>query len=312
MTIRPIDRRAHPQGASFSEWRSPDGWLHRRLDWRQREGTEARGTLLFCAGRGDFIEKYLEAIGHWHGRGWNVAAFDWRGQGGSRGDVLGGHLDSLDPLVDDLAAFLAELRDGSPGPQVAVGHSMGGHVLLRALAEERARLDAAVLVAPMLTINSAPMPVWAAWWTASAMAMLGWRQLPAWRSSVVPSKTGSRRQNVLTACPDRYADELWWWERKPDFNLGAPSWGWIEAAYRSCAELSDAKLRETQVPLLLLGTETDRLVSAAAIRRAADLLPRARLSMFERAGHEILREADPVRHEALAAIDRFLDESAPR
>jgi alpha-beta hydrolase superfamily lysophospholipase len=40
-------------------------------------------------------------------------------------------------------------------------------------------------------------------------------------------------------------------------------------------------------------------------------MPKAKLKMFERAGHEVLREADQVRLEALGAIDAFLDEAAP-
>ena len=305
-----IDRRAHRRGAAYSEWRAPDGWLHRRLDWRQRRGAKVRGTLLFAGGRGDFIEKYIEALAHWHGRGWNVTAFDWRGQGASRGTIVGGHLDSLDVLVDDLAALLAELG-GGPGPHVAICHSMGGHVLMRALAEHRAALDAAVAVAPMLTINSAPVPAWAAASTATLMASLGWRRHPAWNSPA-PPPVGSARQSYLTACPDRYEDELWWWEKEPGYNLGAPSWGWLEAAYRSCSLLTETRLRKVEVPVLLLGTDVDRLVSPAAIRQAAAWLPQGRLHMFERAAHEILREAEPVRSEAFAAIDAFLDEAAPR
>jgi lysophospholipase len=312
MTTRTLDRRARPQGAAFSDWRAPDGWLHRRLDWPQPEGREARGALLFAGGRGDFIEKYLEAMAHWHGRGWSVSAFDWRGQGGSRGDIAGGHLDSLDMLVDDLAAIVGELEGRGRGPLALIGHSMGGHVLLRALAEERVRPAAAVLVAPMLMVNSAPLPPFAAGWTAAFLSSFGWRRQPLWRPQTPAPSAGSPRQSYLTSSAERYADELWWWEREPGFNLGAPSWGWLDAAFRSCARLSGERLRKVDVPVLLLGTETDRLVSAAAIRRAAAILPNARLKMFARAGHEILREADPVRLEALAAIDAFLDELSPR
>ena len=312
MNKAPIDRRAHPEGAVFSDWRAPDGWLHRRLDWVQPAGSAARGTLLFPGGRGDFIEKYLEPLAHWHQAGWNVAAFDWRGQGASRGDIVGGHLDTLDLLIDDLDALAAELRLASQGPFVAIGHSMGGHVLLRALAERRVEAAAAVLVAPMLMVNSAPLPPAAARWAASILSMFGWRRQPVWRPPGAGAPAGSSRQICLTACPDRYGDELWWWERQPGFNLGAPSWGWLEAAYRSCAALTADKLRAVTTPLLLVGTETDRLVSAAAIRRAAALLPNARLKMFDEAGHEILREADPVRLEALEAIDSFLAQAAAR
>lgn len=311
MSLPSFDRRARPEGAAFSDWRAPDGWLHRRIDWPQPPGRTPRGTLLFAGGRGDFIEKYLEAMAHWHGHGWTVAGFDWRGQGASRGDIAGGHLESLDVLVDDLAAIVAELAARREAPLVIVGHSMGGHVLLRALAEGRARPDAAVLVAPMLMVNSAPLPPWAASSTAAFLTTSGRGRQPVWRPQNPPAPVGSSRQTYLTGCRDRYEDELWWWEREPGFNLGAPSWGWLDAAFRSCARLTDERLRKVDTPLLLLGTEADRLVSAAAIRRAAALLPNARLNMFERAGHEILREEDAIRLAAHAAIDGFLDEAAP-
>jgi lysophospholipase len=64
--------------------------------------------------------------------------------------------------------------------------------------------------------------------------------------------------------------------------------------------------------MLLIGTERDRLVSPAAIRRAASLLPNGELEMFDDAAHEILRERDEVRLKALARIDEFLDRNAPR
>jgi lysophospholipase len=63
--------------------------------------------------------------------------------------------------------------------------------------------------------------------------------------------------------------------------------------------------------VLLIGTERDRLVSPAAIRSAAAGLPNSELFMFTDAAHEILRESDPVRLEALARIDAFLDRNAP-
>jgi lysophospholipase len=312
----PIDRRALPNGARLSSWTAADGWPHRRLDWRQPEGKSVRGSLLFVAGRGDFLEKHIEIYAWWQARGWNVTTFDWRGQGGSRGDIVGGHLDSFDPLVEDLASLLRDWIASSPGPHVAIGHSMGGHLLLRTLADRAPpptrSLDAAVLVAPMLMINSAPLPAFAAASAASLLSLLGGGRRPAWRQRNSRGGGGSFRQGKLTGCRDRYEDELWWWEREPDFNLGAPSWGWLKAAYASCASLTEARLRKVRTPMLLIGAERDRLVSSAAIRRAASLLPNAELLMFPDAAHEILREVDEVRLRALAEIDAFLDRHAPR
>jgi len=306
-----FDRRAIPEGAILSSWAAPDGWALRRLDWRQPVAGAARGSLLFANGRGDFLEKYLEPLDHWHRRGWNVTAFDWRGQGGSRGNISGGHYDSFDPLVADLAALIAAWAAEAPGPHAAVGHSMGGHVLLRTIAEAKPPLAAAVLVAPMLGINSAPLPPFAAAASASAMTALGLGRHPAWHQPPA-QPAGSTRQRFLTGCRERYEDELWWCEREPGYQLGAPTWGWLKAAYESIARLTPERLRAVETPVLLLGAGHDRLVSAAAIEEAARRLPYAELVRFPDSAHEILREADPVRSEAFAAIDAFLDRHAAR
>ena len=120
------------------------------------------------------------------------------------------------------------------------------------------------------------------------------------------------RQALLTGCRDRYEDELWWWEKQPGFDLGAPTWGWLRAAYASSAALTPSKLAGVATPVLLIATDRDRLVSPAAIRRAASLLPNAELEMFNDSAHEILRERDEIRLMALARIDDFLDRRARR
>jgi lysophospholipase len=308
----PIDRRTIPAGAAIGTWLAPDGWTYRRLDWPQEAEAPARGSILFANGRGDFIEKYLEPLGHWHREGWNVTAFDWRSQGGSRGSIVNGHLDSLDPLVEDLAALIEDWRAATPAPHVVVGHSMGGHVTLRVLAERAPKIAAAVLIAPMVMINSTPLPHWAAAATAQAMKALGWGKVSAWQTDETPAPPGSSRQSFLTGCRERYDDELWWWRREPGFNLHAPSWGWLDAAYRSCAKLTNAALARVTVPVLFVATEKDRLVSAAEIRRAAAAIPEAELMMFADAAHEILRETDAVRLAAFARIDEFLEARAAR
>jgi lysophospholipase len=299
-----------PEGARLSRWWAPDGWEHRRMDWPQPAGARPRGSLLFAGGRGDFIEKYLEAQAHWHARGWNVTAFDWRSQGGSQGNGAGGHLDSLDVLVDDLAVLVEAWRAEMPGPHVAVAHSMGGHILLRTLAERHPKLDSAVLVAPMVAINANPLPAPLAAWIAWLASAIGLGRRPAWKAPRRLQRPGSRRQAFLTSSPERYQDELWWWDREPSFNLGAPSWDWLDAAYRSSALLTAKALAAIRTPLLFLGTDQDRLVSAAAIRHAAKAVPGAELLMFDGSGHEILREADPIRLAALARIDAFLEAHA--
>jgi lysophospholipase len=310
MKIAGIDRRALPAGAAFSVWKAPDGWTLRRLDWPQAQPDSARGSLIFASGRGDFIEKYIEAYAHWHAIGWNVTSFDWRGQGDSRGDILGGHLDSFDPLIDDVDALVGDWLETAPGPHALIGHSMGGHLVLRLIAERRPRIDAAVLVAPMIGINANPIPPWLGAPIAKILSRMGLARQRAWKENERPTLPRVSRQHFLTGCTERYQDEIWWKKQKPGFALGPPSWGWMAAAFRSIARVTPDLLEKVRVPILILGTDRDRLVSPNAIRRAAQIIPGAELFMFRDSAHELLRERDPVRLEALARIDRFLEEHA--
>lgn len=305
------DRRAHPQGAVFRSWAAPDGMALRRMDWPAAKGRKRRGRLLFANGRGDFIEKYLEAAAHWHADGWSVTSFDWRGQGGSQGEGAQAAAVSFDPMIADLAALIDDWRAAGPGPHVAIAHSMGGHLLLRTLVEHRPALDAAVLIAPMMEVNSAPIPSRLAPDIADTIYHLGLGGLPIWPSSPAFNAVGGRRQRNLTASRERYEDELWWWTEQPTFDLGLPNWGWIRAAFRSGAgAFTPERLARVDLPILIMGAEHDRLVSAPAIRRVAAALPRAALEMMDDAAHEILRDADPIRLRALARIDAFLAEHA--
>ena len=309
MNDQPNLRRTLPTDAVMDEWRAADGFALRRMTWAP-EGA-SRGALMFIGGRGDFIEKYLECYAYWRAQGWTVTTFDWRGQGRSRGQIRLGNYVTFDALIDDLDALIADWRAAAPiGPHVAVAHSMGAHLLLRAMVDKAPALDAAVLVAPMIGVNSYPMPAWLAPQIAEFMCLVGQRDETVWKLDPAHSRLGGTRNRNLTSCADRYADELFWWEDEPGMNLGPPSWGWLRAAYRSAAKgFTRAKLAGVTIPVLIVATERDRLVSAEAIRNAAAALPSARVEWVNEAAHEILREVDPIRLDALGRIDAFLAEA---
>lgn len=309
MTTDPATvRRAVPGDARLSFDAAADGWKLRRFS---RPG-RGRGALMFQGGRGDMIEKYLEAFSDWHARGWAVTAFDWRGQGGS-GRLCAnphvGHCADFAPLIDDLAGMWRDWTAQQAGPHVIVGHSMGGYMVLRALLDGVIRADAVVLVAPMLGLRS-PVGSWLGTRVAQAMVRVGDPARPAWKSHERPGMLP--RQRLLTADAARYADEDWWLTEQPDLRLGPPSWAWLAEAFTATARLrADAGLGRLTTPVLMLVAENDRLVDPHAAARVAARLPNATLERFGRgAAHELLREADPVRQRALTAIDTFLDRHA--
>lgn len=306
-------------------WQADDGHAIRRIDWAGAaaesatdRAAPARGSILFLPGRGDFYEKYLETLEQWHRAGWRVTAADWRGQAGSGRlghDAVTGHVADFSVWVDDLAALWADWTAHTPGPHVLAGHSMGGHLVLRALVEGRAAPApaAAVLSAPMIGINGPPLPLPALHAVAQMMCQVGDPLRQAWKWSEKPGELPADRADLLTHDRDRYADEVWWRSARSELVMGPASWRWVERAYASWRMLeAPGALESVRVPVLLLSTAADKLVSHPANLRAASRLPHGEMVAFSHeAHHEILREVDAVRDRAMAAIADFLDRVAP-
>lgn len=318
IAARAFDRRAIPADAVEGMWRAADGHEIRHIEWpAPPAGTALRGNMLFMAGRGDAYEKYLESFEHWRLQGWQVSAADWRGQAGSGrlgNDDATGHIDDFDLWVADLAHYWQEWAEGREGPLVLTGHSMGGHLTLRALIDNA--LDPAptamVLSAPMLGTfpEIVPLPIKRGF--AHLMAKLGDAKRPAWKISEKPGMKPNMRQTLLTHDEARYDDEQWWRKERPELRLGPGSWGWVSEAMDSTVKIFQrGALESVAEPVFIVATSADKLVSPSAIRSAIDRLPNNESLVFgSEARHEILREADVVRNKALAAIDDFLDRKA--
>jgi lysophospholipase len=313
-----FDRRAVPPDAREWRWTAPDGFAVRRIEWPQPDRA-SRGSLLFLPGRGDAYEKYLETFEHWRRRGWRVSSADWRGQAGSGrlgNDAITGHVDDFALWIGDLAALWRDWAQGRSGPLVLVGHSMGGHLVLRAVAERALdpMPDALVLSAPMLDVLPEFLPSAIKLAFARLKCQIGDPRRPAWKWSEKPGEVPAFRQALLTHDDERYADELFWRRERPELVMGPGSWGWVRASLSSARTLARPGLLEgVGVPVHIVATAADRLVGVGAIRRAEARLPRVDAQWFgSEAAHEILREVDAVRDRALEGIDRFLESIAPK
>jgi lysophospholipase len=251
----------------------------RRIDWPQPKGS-AKGSILFLQGRADFYEKYLDVMAHWHRAGWQVTGSDWRGQGGSGrlgADAVTGHIDDYGTWVDDLALLWERWKAETPGPHVLAGHSMGGHLVLRAAAEGRVDPDGIILAAPMLGFAASVLPVPVMHLIAKVMTWVGDPRRPAWKWSDKPGVPPDSRAGLLTHDAMRYQDELFWREKRPELVMGPGSWGWVERGYASTRLLFvPGVLEAVRMPVLMLGTDNDKLVGITPIAKGRSALPDVR------------------------------------
>ena len=121
-----------PPGAVAATIRATDGMALRVARWHPLG--RARGTIVVCPGRAEFIEKYFEVAGELLERRFAVVVFDWRGQGYSGRELDNsrkGHIDDFSLYERDLEALVVQaLSPFCPRPWFAIGHSMGGAILL--------------------------------------------------------------------------------------------------------------------------------------------------------------------------------------
>ncbi|MFM2099516.1 MAG: hypothetical protein RLZZ366_1055 [Pseudomonadota bacterium] len=309
MTFAEQYRRNYPEGAAFSEYITRDGWPLRVFSW-PASGHE-RGSILFQGGRGDTIEKYLETFADWHHQDWSVTSFDWRGQGGSGRFIANphiGHCPDFAIWIEDLKEFYADWEAKSSGPHSVIGHSMGGHLVLRAMAEKAIRPHAAVLISPMLGFDTGKLPLEWANWLVQQLIKIGLGKRVAWRRNERPAPPWAKRQKFLTNDVARYSDEIWWKLKKPELELGPPSFQWLQQAYSSILALEKPGVIESiDIQISVFGTRGYKLVSPEAIVEFTERMPFADLKMYDvDVAHEILRERDDVREDALSLIDFFL------
>src|SRR5258708_4832592 len=205
---------------------------HLRYACWNAQGTPAatrRGTILLLTGRGEFIEKYAsEVVGELLDRGFAVIALDWRGQGLSYrplADREKGHIDSFDTYLADLKLFLQSVvASEAPRPILALCHSMGGHILLRHLAETGAEpLSAGLIVSPMTALQREAF-LRSVLMLMPEMAVVDHRYLFGTGPFVFLAREFA--SNHVTHDERRYRFTEAWFNADPRLSLAGPTIGW--------------------------------------------------------------------------------------
>lgn len=288
-----VDSAPVPQGGA-AEWFVGAGGARLRAALFPASG-EARGSVVLSPGRTEPIEKYFEIVEMLSARGFTVLVHDWRGHGLSvrllpdrRLGHAAGHADFMIDFQQLLAAFEGRL----PRPWIALGHSMGGCLTLLAMATGETRFSAAILTAPMLGLQTGAIPRPVARAVAALAKLFGRAGAPAIKADAAPTPFEA---NILTHDRARYERNEALVAAHPDLALGAPTWGWLDFAFRATGVLARGPgVPRITTPLTVLAAGEERLVDNAAIQRVTARIPDARLVEVPGAFHEILQETDQV------------------
>lgn len=303
-----------PAGARVAYFRTSDNVRLRYALWRPRDGGN-KGTICLVQGRTEFIEKYFETINDFLERGFGVAAFDWRGQGGSDRLISNKQLGYVDKFTDyytDLSSFHADiLLPDCPPPYYLVGHSMGGLVSLMAGARDRLMFDRMFLSAPMLEVYGQPLSMAGMATVAEAVCYLGFSQQPAARGSKFYLSEDAFPGNQITSDFQRYMRSVDVLNKRPDLEIAAPTFGWGATAFRAAARAAEDDFPgKVNVPVLMLAAARDEVVSTAAIEQMGLRMRTGRHAVIATARHELFMENDDIRGQVFAAFDSFITEQS--
>jgi lysophospholipase len=264
-------------------------------------------------GQTEFIEKYFEVIDELRARRFLVVTMDWRGQGGSVRALTNPrkvHIESFVAYDDDLASLLDQVVSAlSKRPPIGLAHSMGGHNLLRTMYAGPNAFSRAVLSAPMIAVSTRGTPSWLARTVAASMTLASRQEDWVWGMDQRDPINMSFDDQLVTSDPARFKRTQEILAKTPEIRLSGPTWGWLDAAYRSMRAMHRPGYAEAiATPTLFVLAGRDRICLTPDAQRFASRMPNAKAIDIEDAEHEILMENDSIRARFWKAFDDFVRE----
>jgi len=274
-----------PRIAAGTDYGNPDPeWP--RIEWRRRlHRVELAGAsvnyveigegepILFLHGLSGCWQNWLETLPQFS-RSHRAIALDLPGHGASPMPSWPIEMPAYGRLVHDFCEKL-----GIEGGTI-VGNSMGGFVAVEAVTSAPGRFDRLVLVAAAGILNTWNPEERA---TATAFAWKAFGPSVADLARQIVSRPRSRDLTLgpFLRYPNRLRSDLLW----EQIVNGARCPGFGEALHALIRHDIRERLGSIEIPTLVIGGLSDRVVPAAAAISYHRRIPRSQLEIFERTGH---------------------------
>ena len=246
------------------------------LPLRRWEVANSRAVIVALHGMNDYSNAFDMPATAWAGEGITTYAYDQRGFGRAPHPGL---WPGAEAMRRDLADCVAAVRTRHPGlPLFVLGESMGGAVVLTALASDRPlEADGIILVAPAVwSREDMPLPYRAALWltahTVPWMTLTG-SGLKIWPSDNIPMLRKFSRDPLVIK--KTRTDAVWGLTNLMDEARAAP-----------------ARLKDPPPILFLYGTH-DQVIPAEPTEATIEALgSRAEAHKYPHGYHMLLRDLD--------------------
>lgn len=298
-----------PPGAACGSLVAADG---KGLRWATFPPLAAhpRGTVLLLQGRGEYVERWFETIRDLQVRGFAVATFDWRGQGGSERLTRHphkGHVGSFRAYGLDLEGVLAGPVAGLPRPLFVLAHSTGGLIAAAEIGRLAPHVSRIVMASPFFGLGDFGVPVGFARKLAKTLRNLGFGRGWVFGGGATAVHTRPFAENRLTSDPVRHARAAELSSSNRRVAIGSPTIGWLAAAFAAQDRVfAPDALDAWRMPTLVLACSRDEVVDGRAAERFVVSTRMTELMVIPGARHELLHERDLYREQFWAAFDAFV------
>jgi lysophospholipase len=297
-----------PKGAVVETVKTDDGCALRCARFPPNR-SPVRGTVVLLHGRTEFIEKYFETVNDLRRRGFAVATFDSRGQGGSTrllGNPRKGHVRDFADHVNDFETVMQEMvLPDCPPPYYVLAHSTGAAIALLSAERLRTQIDRMVLTAPLLALSYGAPRILSKVTGFLMHFGLGEAFSPGAGGTLI--QTQPFEGNPLTDDRARYQRALAVVDADPSVGIGGATIGWVNAAMRACARLAEPDFTDTvPMPVLIVLGGADTVISNLAAEEFSRRVKTAAHLRIPGAKHEILMEKDQFRDQFWMAFDAFI------
>lgn len=266
--------------------------------------------LVVLPGLSEFIEKYALIMLPLLEQDVDALIIDCPSQGMSGrllAERLPVHIGNFNDYLDALEAVLNATGILRGRPVILFGHSMGGHLALRALKHiPDLDIKGIVLSAPMMQL--ALSPSWFIRPALQVLMMLGFAKKPVSAKHNRPDGNTFYDDNPLTTDADGYAVMPQLWQRYPMAKTYEPTYGWVKAAYQSCARTtaSTSWLHHLSCPMQAHIPADERIVDGKIQKWAVDQIPQCESHIYPAARHELMLERPEIRQLFWHNVMQFL------
>ncbi len=284
-----------------------------RYGWVDPNG-EPRAVAVLVPGRAAPIEKYFEPIRELLRRGYAVWSMDWRGQGGAErylNNPHKGHSLGFEEDVADLHQFVTTIVSRRDKPLFLFAGSFGAHISLRYLHDHPHTFDFAVLVSPMMDINTGILPRRIVRLLAKLATVFGFGgSYILGGGDWQPDTKHLSNARKSSSDPKRFSVMLTYLRERPELRVGSPTYRWLDIAFDSISMVRKSNyLGAVRTPILITSSLDDKEVIAADHERACGLIPNCRLLSIPGARHDLYMERDEFRDQMFNAFDQFATET---